>query len=109
MSLGVMVGFTMVYPFNIWMAKKEINSKNDRGGSAMKRGLLRVWVVFSLAWLAVVAVRTWRTWPPVEILWDNGITSTTEAVISASLLTSLPAVVLLGAFMLVWAAKGFRA
>lgn len=75
----------------------------------MKRGLLRVWVVLSLAWFAVLAVRTWRTWPQVEIPWDNGITSTTEAVVNASLLASLLAVVLLGAFMLVWAAKGFRA
>jgi multisubunit Na+/H+ antiporter MnhB subunit len=108
MLLGLLVGFTTAYPFNIWMVTKEINSKNDRGGSAMKRGLLRVWVVFSLAWF-VLAVRTWRTWPQVEIPWDNGITSTTEAVVNASLLASLLAVVLLGAFMLVWAAKGFRA
>lgn len=60
----------------------------------MKRGLLRIWLTASLAWIVFVAIKTWLSWP-VDIIWDNGISSRQETLVNAGLMASIPALVLL--------------
>lgn len=71
----------------------------------MKRKTFRLWVVASLIWLVAIAYRTFKNWP-VDITWDNGVSSRVETLVDAAFLASLPTLGLVIAVMSIWVMRG---